>query len=720
MLTTTRRLLPLLTAAVPLALAGEAGVSAFTPAADPPRITGRADRVVDYRLQGEVPQGEGGPALLRVLIRDGAIENAWVQTDRPDGVIVREMRFNDGVLVRGRDPVRMPMPCWPVLAIADGRLSGDLWRVMEGRLMSKRMRVDIDLASGAGTWNGESGRMSPPAVEGAIALAAEHDPAALGAREDALRPGFGWPQAKGMDGLGSAVPIDRPVVAGLGAARFVWKSQARLPFFYCGSSSPVADGDLVVVNFHQPTGQLTFTSGGRKFSATKPPQEVPYDWSERLLAHADDVIVGIDARSGLTRWRTELPMRAVNWQGDQKSMPGNTCAIAGGRVFATGFGGQIYALSAATGALIWESDLGPASARWREAAGAVIARRSAAATPPKAPKTLGHSDGAGLAKPIVVGDAVVFNAGHRELHAFDAATGRRLWSDPAAFLGWRGFARTFRQPDGRVLLAYPRVSREGSAFLLVDPLTGVKAAEYPLPFSADGGGTWLVWRDLLVHVPVFRDEPDPAAAHARVRAWRLGGKELTLVFTTETPGCNGSASLAIVHGTTLLFGGHRTHVIPAVDLETGRLLGALTSPNAAPARSPVAPDGPSPGIAAVIAGCSGSASRSPRASLAFVPWSAPDLPPWSTDAFRVVPSIAGLPDQRGLLSGSCPSPPRFAIRFFRIPPRGGHPCLGGRFPCIRARRGLSPPAGETCQAHNKKPTAFTVGLLWRPGGDLNP
>lgn len=563
--------LPLLCAAV--LVAGEA--PAFVPSRDPARITGRADRVLDFRLQGAVPQAGGGPAVLRVFFRGDTIENAWVQADRADGVVVREMTFNDGVQVRGQDPARLPMPCWAELRIEEGRLRGPIWRVFEGRTMSLPMRVDIDLASGVGTWTGETGRTSQPTIDGAVARGAPVDPAQLGRDEDPLRPGHGWPQAKGVDGLGAAVPIERPVVAGLGDARFVWKSQARLPFFYCGASSPVADGDLVVVTWYQPSGTLTFTSGGRKFSAEQPAGPVPYDWRQRLLVQADDVVVGIDARSGLTRWRTELPLRAVNWQGDQKSMPGNTGAISDGRVFVAGFGGQVYALDAGTGAVLWEADLGRASEAWRAAAGVAIKGRSAGATPPKGGKGLGHSDGPGLAKPVVVGDTVLFNAGSRHVAAFAAASGQPRWSDPDACFGWRGFVRVLRRPDGRTLVAYARTPRGAPAtFALADPRTGERVAEHPLPFAADSSGVWLVWRDLLVHV-----NRQPIEAGARARAWRITDSGLVPAFDTTTPGCANAASLPIVDGTTLLFGGHRRNVIPAIELPSGRLLGALTSPN---------------------------------------------------------------------------------------------------------------------------------------------
>lgn len=103
--------------------------------------------------------------------------------------------------------------------------------------------------------------------------------------------------------------------------------------------------------------------------------------------------------------------------------------------------------------------------------------------------------------------------------------------------------------------------------------------------------------------------------------------------------------------------------------------------------------------------------RPPWVNLACFAWITPDLPYWPTDAYRESPSRVGLPGQYSLVSGFCSSLPRFVISFFQIPPHGGHPCLDGRFPCIRGRRRLSPPACETCQAHTHVPTTVPSSVV---------
>lgn len=552
---------------VPGLCAGEAQPLSTAPAV----ITGPADRVEEYRLAGEVPL-VAGPAVLRVYLRGETVENAWIRADAPDGVVIHESVFNDGVRVRGQDPARLPPPAYPELAIAGGNLRGKLGTVNDRCHFVASITVEIDRASGKGSWQGGNARGD--ITGGAI------DPAKAALAEDPLRPGFGWPRYRGPNGLGAAVPIDRPVVEGLGQARFVWKSQERWPLHYCGGSSPVADGDLVVMNYYQPAGTVAYASGGRKFSLGEPKQAVGYDWRSRALVQADDVIVGIDARSGLTRWRTVLPLRAINWQNDQKSMPGSACAIADGRVFAAGYCGQIYALDASSGKPLWEADLGAASAVYRAQAAAMLASKDSIG-PKKPGKRFGHSDGPPLARPIVVDGVALFNAGTREVHAFDAVTGQRLWQDLDAHLGWRGFIRTTRLGDGPERLAYIRARGNQPALLvLVEPRSGKAVFEAPLPFAADPINTWHLWRDLLVLVPRFAPGTDESAkAPVTVQAWRIAGQQLEPTWSLTPEGNQGSRSLPVIEGGILLFGGQRSTKVSAINIADGTFLGHIASPN---------------------------------------------------------------------------------------------------------------------------------------------
>jgi len=122
-----------------------------------------------------------------------------------------------------------------------------------------------------------------------------------------IRDGYDWPQARGVNGLGSAVPIDQPVVDALAKGRFVWKSEARWPVFYTGAGSPIVAGDKVILNIYLPAGEKLYAGRvGRKYNTEKHKgmeDHGRYSHDYRGLREADDVVFCIDAKTGLTLWK---------------------------------------------------------------------------------------------------------------------------------------------------------------------------------------------------------------------------------------------------------------------------------------------------------------------------------------------------------------------------------------------------------------------------------
>jgi outer membrane protein assembly factor BamB len=132
---------------------------------------------------------------------------------------------------------------------------------------------------------------------------------------------------------------------------------------------------------------------------------------------AEDVVLCLDLKTGLTLWKCKAPGEAVG------RLASSTPCVADGRVYALG-SANFHSVDANTGKLIWSAPLpvkGPASS------------------------------------PIVVDGVLVMNVG--KLTAFDAATGKPLWTQPKAGGGnsspaaWKSGDKTVVICNGRGVMA---------------------------------------------------------------------------------------------------------------------------------------------------------------------------------------------------------------------------------------------------------------------------
>jgi outer membrane protein assembly factor BamB len=119
----------------------------------------------------------------------------------------------------------------------------------------------------------------------------------------------------------------------------------------------------------------------------------------------DEVVAAYDVMTGRELWTSAWPERFTQWMGGGEG-PRATPAWADGSVFALGARGELRCLDAATGRLIWRTnilqDAGAKNLRWGMAA-----------------------------SPLISGDAVIVLPGGRagrSVAAYDRRTGKRLWT----------------------------------------------------------------------------------------------------------------------------------------------------------------------------------------------------------------------------------------------------------------------------------------------------
>ena len=171
-----------------------------------------------------------------------------------------------------------------------------------------------------------------------------------------------------------------------------------------------------------------------------------------------DVVSCLDAKTGKSVWRHIYRCAVGNFWG-----PRATPTVDGGVVFTLSRNGQVFALDAATGELRWQADL--------------IADLGAK-----------NTDYGITGSPLIVGDALIFNANTRGL-ALDRKTGKKLWSSAA---GYGGFASP---------VAFDHGGKPGVALfcagelILLDPATGQSFASFPWKTSFDANAADPVFFD---------------------------------------------------------------------------------------------------------------------------------------------------------------------------------------------------------------------------------
>ena len=237
-------------------------------------------------------------------------------------------------------------------------------------------------------------------------------------RENALADGTDYPCWRGPAGSGSSVATGHELVDLLQQARPVWKSEEPTPDSWLwsgqknsrpqgGYSSPVVADGRVFLFYFVPTGAAQTVKLGEGGKA----QELSW------VVDADDVMLCADAATGRTLWKTVLQRKGLNVGAASAFM---TPHVHAGKVYGIGSAGKVYCLDAATGAVVWESDLGP------EARRAEKIRQDARKSGRMAP--MGRDF---CASPTVVDGVVVCNDNAMGLIGLDARTGKQIWGPVA-------------------------------------------------------------------------------------------------------------------------------------------------------------------------------------------------------------------------------------------------------------------------------------------------
>jgi hypothetical protein len=244
-----------------------------------------------------------------------------------------------------------------------------------------------------------------------------------------------WPSYLGPDGnFSESSGVE--LLDDLGSARLAWISEerrighAKAASWYGrddrmygdlppgGASSLIAARGLVIASYYVPSGEAwdafieaLHKKGGRRLQKHK--------W----LISADDVVLAVDAATGRTRWKHVFAGKGMNHGGGKRPRYGITPTAVGGRVFAAGSTGRLYAIELDSGKLVWEGGIG--------------ARREQLAKLKARNLSERRIQGASLLGGLLVADGVLLAPdGGGGLVGVHAGSGKVLWQLKAALSGF--------------------------------------------------------------------------------------------------------------------------------------------------------------------------------------------------------------------------------------------------------------------------------------------
>ena len=413
------------------------------------------------------------------------------------------------------------------------------------------------------------------------------------AKANALTSVLSWPGWLGPNQNFSATATKSAVVNDMARARLIWKSEyvgspemgsyryglcpGRLPAQ--GGASPVVAGGRVFQFRIVPTGEKYhrkhIESTLQKDSEAQIKKVESYgltvaDLQKTWPIDADEQVMAFDAATGRTLWKTTFPLAGLHLLDHKCALTNHTPYATADRVFAFGSLGVLRCLEAATGKVIWESNV----PGYSETMAKIKANALAEETGGYPSRSFCHA--LNFADDVVLAPTGINACG---LAAFNSATGKLLWSKSDRVLGngctpivWRGGGKWFAiaagtpNPNGKgVLTAFDL--HTGEKAWATD---GLGTTEYQ---PAIDGDTMIVNADKVSKEKVA----DTLQTEGRMAAYKLtptGAERLWI--TPEKFGMTWYRATACIDGGIASIRTNRT--LHQLDVKTGKVLRTLELP----------------------------------------------------------------------------------------------------------------------------------------------
>ncbi len=460
--------------------------------------------------------------------------------------------------------------------------------------------LEIDASESAtgidGTYRaGRSNKRAEPAPVSGTLTGHSVDRATIDERHPP-QPAADFPCWRGRYGNGTAPGVEQELVADLGQASVLWTSEeSDLPGTYNivmgGLGGPVVADGKVFLSYQMPNGPTFDEEWATKLMPAGPAAasrisyyghrdgETGARWLRRRTSvEADDVVLCIDAQTGLTRWKRVWPAAARNpsysgrgWSW-AKNGPFTTPCIVGERLYTIGGHGALYCLDTNDGATVWTAELPSASAAAAHLDAAVAAGRMVQRTShkPRAPDlctSLAHAQG-----------VIVANDNGWAVHGWDAATGAKRWG-PVKIDGLGGGRSGGAHSGVPIMLDGKQMLIMGPA--LLDPRDGTVLWSVPAAYFRGELGNAAVAGDVVVFANGTKNEDSEVG----VSAWRLDAAgDATLLWTLDRRYCTAGFQSPAIYANRLycctrpgrdVRDEHAQGQVICVDMETGRILASV-------------------------------------------------------------------------------------------------------------------------------------------------
>ncbi len=241
----------------------------------------------------------------------------------------------------------------------------------------------------------------------------------------------------------SAVASERtPTLLNPQQATLAWVSQDRIPIgrgpntrgasrpqsvgkpLSGGWGSPVLEDNRIFLSYFKPSGDVyAYGAKARKHPLANLAMDM-------MRVSADEFMHAFDAESGKSLWKLQLQDRGLNWMGFNKGGPGSSASVKDGIAVWLGSRGEVYAVDAASGTLLWINDIG---LRHEQLEQALRVNRETGAL---------YGSRNDFQSAVLIADGVAVVSDHKRtkdayryerecgLMGFDLKTGRLLWHQP--------------------------------------------------------------------------------------------------------------------------------------------------------------------------------------------------------------------------------------------------------------------------------------------------
>ena len=370
-------------------------------------------------------------------------------------------------------------------------------------------------------------------------------------REGRLASGTDYPNFRGPGGGGAAVDRGHALVGDARKARLRWRSEEHVLFKWAS-----ARGWALRRGHGNYVGPLI--ADGRLYQYT-------YLASEGVHpVHTDDLVICMDAATGLTLWKTSFERTGVNWSraGGKYGNGHNPPCIRNGRLYFMGIGGRVFCLDARTGEYLWRNNVGIP---------AYIVDEHKAAMEKRTGRGWKNGAVSGDDTGAIVADGVLV-CGGGGIKAFDASTGRYMWSGRCSN---RGSPLLWRYGDRELV-----VSSDGSC---LEPKTG-KALWRT---ARTGYGCTLALGELDGKHYLFTPGGEVNDELVSAKCYEITPEACKLLWKVNALESSGALPSPLIYRDCVYF--PRSLSFRCIDLRTGELTGKLFT--RAPVASPIAAEG---------------------------------------------------------------------------------------------------------------------------------